>query len=94
MKGSTPGGVVTSFDVSDGKHHHHNHHQQQQERSTMSKWCHRLWEIYEEYELLVLFVVAIVLAKAYPNSGPNTSHHTLPQRGWQWSSSFVSHTHS
>jgi hypothetical protein len=69
MKGSTPGVVVTSFDVSDGKHHHHNHHQQQQERSTMSKWCHRLWEIYEEYELLVLFVVAIVLAKAYPKLG-------------------------
>ena len=42
---------------------------QQERSSNMSKWCQKLLEIYEEYEILVLFIVVIVLAKAYPKLG-------------------------
>ena len=38
-------------------------------KESKSSWFKRLLEIYEEYEILVLFIIVILLAKVYPQLG-------------------------
>jgi uncharacterized membrane protein len=58
MKGTPV--VVASAENADANQH---------ESNSKSAWSKRLFEIYEEYEILILFIVVILLAKAYPQLG-------------------------